>query len=214
MSEPSRPAVSSSDAGPGRDTLPVDSVPVDSVSSTFAPSSSVPVDSVPTVLPLERRAVLRAAGVVGAVGAVGMGLAACSSSSSSPSAGGAGSAPATSAPAPAGSSAAASPSAGAAGGGSGTALGATSEIPVGGGMIFAAQKVVVTQPTAGTFKGFSSTCTHMGCQVSQISGGLIHCPCHGSEYSIVDGSVKGGPAPMPLPAENVTVQGGQVFLAG
>lgn len=212
MSEPTRPAVSTSDAGPGRDTLPVESVPVDSVSA-----GAVPVDSVPTVLPLERRTVLRAAGVAGVAGAVGMGLAACGSSGSSNTATGGNSSaaapPATSAPAA--TSAAASPSAStAAGGGSGTSLGSTSQVPVGGGMIFAAQKVVVTQPTAGTFKGFSSTCTHMGCQVSQISGGLIHCPCHGSEYSIVDGSVKGGPAPMPLPPENVTVQGGQIFLAG
>jgi Rieske Fe-S protein len=194
MSEPTRPAVSSSDAGPGPDTLPV--------------------DSVPTAVSLERRTVLRAAGVAGVAGAVGVGLAACSSSGSNTGATGGTSAPATSAPAAATSAAAsASPSASAAGGGSGTALGASSQIPVGSGMIFSAQKVVVTQPTAGTFKGFSSTCTHMGCQVSQISGGLIHCPCHGSEYSIVDGSVKGGPAPMPLPAENITVQGGQIFLA-
>lgn len=192
MSEPSRPAVSTSDAGPGPDTLPV--------------------DSVPTVLPLERRAVLRVAGVAGVAGAVGVGLAACGSSGSNNAAtGGSTGAPASSAP-PA-TSAAASPSASAAGGGSGTALGATSQVPVGSGMIFADKKVVVTQPTSGTFKGFSSTCTHMGCQVNQISGGLIHCPCHGSAYSIVDGSVKAGPAPMPLPAENVTVQGGQIFLA-
>jgi len=197
MSEPTRPAVSPSDAGPGPDTLPV--------------------DSVPAVLPLERRTVLRAAGVAGVAGAVGVGLAACGSSGSNNTAtGGNSSAPAPASSAPAATSAAASPSASAsaAGGGSGTSLGATSQVPVGGGMIFADKKVVVTQPTAGTFKGFSSTCTHMGCQVSQISGGLIHCPCHGSEYSIVDGSVKGGPAPMPLPPENVTVQGGQIFLAG
>jgi Rieske Fe-S protein len=194
MSEPSRPAVSTSDAGPGPDTLPV--------------------DSVPAVLPLERRAVLRAAGVAGVAGVVGVGLAACGSSGSNTTAGGGASSAPADTSAPAATSAAASPSASAsAGGGSGTALGATSQIPVGGGMIFAAQKVVVTQPTAGTFKGFSSTCTHMGCQVNQISGGLIHCPCHGSEYSITDGSVKGGPAPQPLPAENVTVQGGQIFLA-
>ena len=34
-------------------------------------------------------------------------------------------------------------------------LGATSQIPVGGGKIFRAQKVVVTQPAAGTFKAFN-----------------------------------------------------------
>ncbi|HKN95588.1 MAG TPA: Rieske (2Fe-2S) protein, partial [Pseudonocardiaceae bacterium] len=69
-------------------------------------------------------------------------------------------------------------------------LGKTSTIPVGGGVIFAQQDVVVTQPAAGTFKAFSATCTHLGCQVNAVANGLIQCPCHGSMYSIADGSVK------------------------
>jgi Rieske Fe-S protein len=92
-------------------------------------------------------------------------------------------------------------------------LATTSEIPVGGGKIFDAQKVVVTQPAAGQFKAFSAICTHMGCTVGSISGGLIKCPCHGSEYSIQDGSVKGGPAPKALPAKQVTVTGDQIIVA-
>jgi Rieske Fe-S protein len=92
-------------------------------------------------------------------------------------------------------------------------LAKTSDIPVGGGKIFDAQKVVVTQPAAGQFKAFSAICTHMGCTVGSISGGLIKCPCHGSEYSIQDGSVKGGPAPKALPAKQVTVTGDQIIVA-
>jgi Rieske Fe-S protein len=89
----------------------------------------------------------------------------------------------------------------------------TSEIPVGGGKIFDVQNVVVTQPTAGQFKAFSATCTHQGCQVATVQGGTIHCPCHGSQYSIVDGSVKVGPAPRPLPAKSATVNGDQITIA-
>ena len=96
--------------------------------------------------------------------------------------------------------------------GSSTALGATSEIPVGGGKIFTAEKVVVTQPTAGEFKGFSAVCTHMGCIVNQISMGRIDCPCHGSEYSISDGAVLAGPAPRPLPAKQIKITGDSIFL--
>jgi Rieske Fe-S protein len=92
-------------------------------------------------------------------------------------------------------------------------LTATSEIPVGGGKIFDAQKVVVTQPAAGQFKAFSAICTHLGCTVGSVSGGLIKCPCHGSRYSIQDGSVKGGPAPKALPAKQVTVTGNQIIVA-
>jgi Rieske Fe-S protein len=197
MSEPTRPAESTPDAGAGPDTRPV--------------------DAVPAVIPLERRAVLRVAGVAGVAGLAAAGLAACSSSSDSGSASGAGNAGTDTSAAPmpsdtSGGMGSASAQAGGSGSGSGTALGATSQIPVGGGMIFASQKVVVTQPSAGNFKAFSSTCTHAGCQVSQISNGTIDCPCHGSKYSIKDGSVQAGPAPQALPAADVTVQGGQLFL--
>jgi len=129
-----------------------------------------------------RRAVLSAAAVLGA--ASGLTLVACGGS------GGSG-----------GSSDA-----------SGTVLGPTSEVPVGGGMIFTSQKVVVTQPTAGTFKAFSSICTHQQCQVNKVQNGQIQCPCHGSKYSVADGSVVGGPAPAPLPAANVSVSGTNLVL--
>ena len=64
------------------------------------------------------------------------------------------------------------------------ALTTTDAIAVGGGAIFADAKVVVTQPTEGDFKGFSSICTHQGCPVSEIVGEQIRCPCHGSAFSI------------------------------
>lgn len=113
--------------------------------------------------------------------------------------------------APASGSASAGPGAGAAGGAA--ALGATSEIPVGGGTVFKAQKVVVTQPAAGTFKAFSSVCTHQGCQVSEVAGGTINCDCHGSKFSAADGSVTEGPAKRPLAAKQVSTAGGQIKLA-
>jgi len=117
------------------------------------------------------------------------------------------------------SSGSASGNGGSANGGSGSGtttaskdLGATSAIPVGGGKVFPDQRVVVTQPTAGAFKAFSAVCTHQGCTVNQVSNGLIMCPCHGSEYSITDGSVKQGPAPSPLPTKQITVANDQITL--
>jgi Rieske Fe-S protein len=111
------------------------------------------------------------------------------------------------------SSGSSSGSSGSGGSGSGTALGATSDIPVGGGKIFTADKVVVTQPTAGEFKGFSAVCTHMGCIVDKIADGTIDCPCHGSKYSITDAHVVHGPAPKPLPVKSIKVANGKVSLA-
>jgi len=71
---------------------------------------------------------------------------------------------------------------------------AAAEIPVGGGRVFEALKVVVTQPTAGDFKAFSATCTHQACTVSGVENGVITCPCHGSQFDMATGAVRQGPA--------------------
>ena len=96
---------------------------------------------------------------------------------------------------------------------SGGSIGKTSEVPVGSGKIFAADKVVVTQPTAGDFKAFSAVCTHQGCVVAEIKGQDIDCTCHGSRFSITDGSVVNGPATKPLEPLKVSVQGDNISVA-
>jgi Rieske Fe-S protein len=93
------------------------------------------------------------------------------------------------------------------------ALVSTADVPVGGGVVLAAQGLVVTQPTAGTFKAFSATCTHQGCTVNEVAGGTINCPCHGSKFAVADGTPKAGPAKKPLPAKAVAVQGTSIVLA-
>jgi Rieske Fe-S protein len=104
-------------------------------------------------------------------------------------------------------------SSGSGGGGGAAALAATSDIEVGGGTIFADERVVVTQPTEGEFKGFSSTCTHQGCQVSSVADGTINCTCHGSQFSIEDGSVDEGPATKGLSEKTVTVTGDSLTVS-
>jgi len=44
------------------------------------------------------------------------------------------------------------------------------------------------------------------------SNGTIDCPCHGSQFSIKDGSVVGGPAPSPLAAQAIRVSGERIIL--
>jgi Rieske Fe-S protein len=85
-------------------------------------------------------------------------------------------------------------------------------VPVGGGTIVD-QRVVVTQPAAGEFRGFSAICTHQRCPLANVANGTINCDCHGSRFSIEDGSVKNGPASEPLGAISVQLQGDQVVEA-
>jgi Rieske Fe-S protein len=87
------------------------------------------------------------------------------------------------------------------------------EVPVGGGIIVKDQKAVVTQPAKGDFKAFTAVCTHKGCTVAEVEGGLILCPCHGSKFSIEDGSRQAGPAEAPLASKKVTVEGDQISIS-
>ncbi|MGX1269065.1 Rieske (2Fe-2S) protein [Streptomyces phaeoluteigriseus] len=95
----------------------------------------------------------------------------------------------------------------------GQELARTAEIPVGGGRIFADEKIVVTQPTQGDFKAFSAVCTHQRCIVATVADGTINCACHKSSFGIADGAVAGGPATEPLPARKITVEGDAITLA-
>ncbi|MBJ7357024.1 Rieske (2Fe-2S) protein [Nocardioides sp.] len=99
------------------------------------------------------------------------------------------------------------------GGGGSDALASTSDIEVGGGTIFADEQVVVTQPSEGEFKAFNTTCTHQGCPVQSVSDGTINCDCHGSKFSISDGSPESGPATSPLEEVGITVEGDSIVLA-
>ena len=151
-----------------------------------------------------RRVVLGGAGAAGLLGLTGA-LAACGSDNTNSS----GSAPQS------------TPTSGAAadsGGGTENSIAKTTDIPVGGGKIFSSDNVVVTQPSAGTFKAFSATCTHQGCAVKTVTNGTINCPCHGAQYSITDGSVVTAARGMSkssqqaLPTKTVTVSGDEISV--
>jgi Rieske Fe-S protein len=144
-------------------------------------------------LQVPRQQVIRGAGLVMAAGA----LAACSKSEDKPAAAGDSGTSAS-----AGGSESAKPA--------GDVIAKTADVPVGSGVIVGA--VVVTQPAAGDFKGFSSKCTHKGCTVNKIADGTIDCPCHGSKFHL-DGSVAHGPATEPLETKAIAVKGDSIVSA-
>ncbi|MFJ4781148.1 Rieske (2Fe-2S) protein [Streptomyces sp. NPDC088762] len=147
-----------------------------------------------------RRTVLAA----GAATLAGGALAACGSDGD---AGTAGSGAATT---PAGSASAA-PSTSAA---AGKVIAKAADVPVGGGTVLKEEKLVVTQPTAGSFRCFTAVCTHQGCLVNKVADGTIDCPCHGSKFQATDGAVAQGPATRPLAEKKITVApDGNISLA-
>jgi Rieske Fe-S protein len=92
-------------------------------------------------------------------------------------------------------------------------IGKTSEVPVGGAKIFKAEKVVVSQPSEGEFKAFSTVCTHQGCPITKMDGDEIECGCHGSRFAVADGSVANGPATKPLEELKATVKGDNLTVS-
>jgi Rieske Fe-S protein len=157
-----------------------------------------------------RRVVLVGAGALGA----GCLLAACGTDTTNSGTTGASGGDFSNDPAPAGSKGA---DAGGTGSTSdndssgGSALALVADVPKGGGVIKG--DYVITQPAEGTFKAFSKVCTHAGCDVSKIDAGVISCPCHGSTFSIEDGTPTGGPAKKALPETKVKVDGDNIVAA-
>jgi Rieske Fe-S protein len=92
------------------------------------------------------------------------------------------------------------------------AIAQTGDIPVGGGKVYPDVPVIVTQPSAGEFRGFGIVCTHDGCELNSVSDGTINCPCHGSRFTITDGSPVHGPARTGLRQEKIAVNGTCIVL--
>jgi len=161
-----------------------------------------------------RRTVLRAAGLLALTGTGAAALASCSveAQSGPPSAtAGAATTSAVASPSPTAGATSPKPSASQAKAPNGPSV-ATSKVPVGGGVILENADYVITQPSKGKYKAFSKICTHQGCPVASVENGVIHCNCHGSEYSIKDGSVTKPPAPKPLAEAKTMLYEGKIYI--
>lgn len=91
-------------------------------------------------------------------------------------------------------------------------LGPVADIPVGGGVIYPAVDVVVTQPEPGEFLGFTAVCPHQSCLVGEVTTEGILCRCHGSAFAPEDGRVLSGPAVSGLARVDIRVENGILIL--
>ncbi|MET9700067.1 Rieske (2Fe-2S) protein [Streptomyces sp. NPDC006529] len=156
-----------------------------------------------------RRTVLAA----GAVALAGGALTACGGDEKPAGGSGAATSPGAVPSGPDGASAAPS-AAPSTGGTAGKALLKASAVPVGGGTVLKDEKLVVTQPSAGSYRCFTAVCTHQGCLVNKVADGTIDCPCHGSKFNVMDGAVAHGPATRPLAEKKIVVSpAGDITLA-
>ncbi|MHB8567676.1 MAG: QcrA and Rieske domain-containing protein [Nitrososphaerales archaeon] len=70
---------------------------------------------------------------------------------------------------------------------------------------------VLFKKADGTVTALSMLCTHVCCQLNFQGNGELFCPCHGSYFDDT-GKVLGGPAPLPLPSVELTIDAeGNVF---
>ncbi|MEB3372066.1 Rieske (2Fe-2S) protein [Saccharopolyspora mangrovi] len=97
----------------------------------------------------------------------------------------------------------------------GRSLTPLASVPVGGAIPVQTpdgRQAIVARPDQSTAAAFEAACTHKGCPVKP-EGAELKCPCHGSVFDALSGSVRKGPADRPLTPIPVRVEGDQVVTA-
>ena len=65
------------------------------------------------------------------------------------------------------------------------------------------------------FVAFNTVCPHLQCPLEIPEDDAFICPCHGGFFSIIDGTVLGGPSPRSLPAVRLEIEeaSGDIYAA-
>jgi nitrite reductase/ring-hydroxylating ferredoxin subunit len=95
-------------------------------------------------------------------------------------------------------------------------VGRADDVSVGDTRAFdAGGTVVAVARTERGWHAFDDTCTHQSCSLSEgeIEGGIIMCPCHGSEFDLTTGEVMNGPADEPIRTYEVRVEGDDLQIS-
>jgi nitrite reductase/ring-hydroxylating ferredoxin subunit len=76
-------------------------------------------------------------------------------------------------------------------------------------------KRILVVNVEGKYYAIGDVCTHRGCRLSGGTlkeGGIVQCPCHGSNFDVKTGDVVKGPAKTPEPTFEVKVEKDQVLV--
>ena len=89
------------------------------------------------------------------------------------------------------------------------------DIPEGEARAFDVDGTMIAVARVGdAWYAIDDTCSHQRCSLSEgeIDGGILVCPCHGSEFALSSGEVMNGPADEPVRAYEVRVEDGEVRI--
>jgi nitrite reductase/ring-hydroxylating ferredoxin subunit len=76
-------------------------------------------------------------------------------------------------------------------------------------------KLILVAYVDGKYYAIGNKCTHMGCNLSDGSlkeGGIVRCPCHGSNFDLKTGKAVIGPAKNPEPTFEVKIEKDQILV--
>lgn len=81
-------------------------------------------------------------------------------------------------------------------------------------LVHAGDKRIVIARTEDGHVAFDDRCPHRGGSLAggAMMCGTVQCPWHGSQFSVVDGSVKAGPSKMPIVTYTLKEQNGKLLL--
>jgi nitrite reductase/ring-hydroxylating ferredoxin subunit/uncharacterized membrane protein len=81
-------------------------------------------------------------------------------------------------------------------------------------LIHVGEKRIVIARSEKGYVAFDDHCTHRGGSLAggAMICGTVQCPWHGSQFSVEDGSVKAGPAKMPIVTYTLKEDNGKLFL--
>src|SRR5438067_9039512 len=66
----------------------------------------------------------------------------------------------------------------------------------------------------GAYFAFDDICTHIGCSLydGSLTGTIVTCPCHGSQFDVTTGAVVNGPARRPIETYPVQLAGDEIQI--